>query len=134
MSIIWKEEYNLGIASIDAQHKKFIDILNQLSLSFLKKSKRETLKKILSDLKEYATFHFSYEEKIFHDIDYKEIKRHEEEHAVFRKKIDIMQKRLEVGDDLLEYDMFLFVNDWLIVHIQQEDKKYASFFLSHNVK
>ena len=134
MSIVWKDEYSVGIASIDEQHKKFIDILNELSQAFLSKSHQDSLKKILKELEEYSEQHFSYEEKYFQKFHYGEAVQHKEKHETFRKQVGEMKKRLDLGDDLLEYDMFLFVNDWLIVHIQQEDKKYAACFLEHGVQ
>lgn len=134
MSIVWKDEYSVGIDSIDEQHKKFIDILNELSQAFLSKSHKDSLAKILDDLEVYSEQHFAYEENFFKEFHYDDTVRHSEKHEVFRKQVHDMKQRLEEGDDLLEYDMFLFANDWLVVHIQQEDKKYAKCFLENGVK
>lgn len=134
MSIVWKDEYSVGIDSIDEQHKKFIDILNELSQAFLSKSHKDSLAKILDDLEVYSEQHFAYEENFFKEFHYDDTVRHKKKHEVFRKQVHDMKQRLKEGDDLLEYDMFLFANDWLVVHIQQEDKKYAKCFLENGVK
>lgn len=134
MAIYWKDEYSIGISVIDEQHKKFIVILNELSASFLKKSKNNSLRKIVDELEKYAHWHFDFEEKYFKEFHYKDAEAHEKSHTAFCLQVQKMKERLEQEDDLLEYDMFLFANDWLIVHIQEEDRKYAQCFLEHGMQ
>ena len=48
MNILWKPEYELGIASIDGQHRKIIDIINDLSDAIVNGTAHE---KVLEALK-----------------------------------------------------------------------------------
>ena len=133
MAILWKEEYSIGLETIDQQHKKFIEILNKLSEAFLKQDRQGIIKDVLKELEEYAENHFALEEKYFHDFDYENTKEHEDGHKIFRLQIQRIWKQLEDGDELLEYEMFQFMNDWLIEHILKEDKKYVACFKENGI-
>jgi hemerythrin-like metal-binding protein len=133
MAILWKEEYSIGLETIDQQHKRFIEILNKLSESFLKQDRREVIQDVLKELEEYAENHFTFEEKCFHKFNYVNTQEHENGHEIFRLQIQRIWKQLENGDDLLEYEMLQFMNDWLIEHILKEDKKYVECFKKNGI-
>jgi hemerythrin-like metal-binding protein len=63
--IAWSEEYSMQVAEIDAQHKHFVSILNNLYTAFEKNELKEKAEYILNDLASYAVNHFATEEKYF---------------------------------------------------------------------
>ncbi len=64
----WNENLVTGIPEIDEQHKKLVQLLNFLASSSLYKSDLQGIKNIISELTEYATYHFSTEERIWHQF------------------------------------------------------------------
>lgn len=134
MSILWKEEYNIGLEAIDSQHRKFIEILDRLSQSFLKKDRRDQTAQVLEELRLYAESHFLFEERYFHEFHYEYSAQHEEGHKMFRLQVQRLQERFDRGEELVEYDIFQFMNDWLLVHVLQEDKKFVSCFKENGIK
>lgn len=126
-TLIWKQEYELGIKSIDEQHKKFLAILAR----FLPIVGTERMKSewpgILSDLEVYAEEHFATEEKYFDKFAYPDADKHKTEHQAFRNKLNDIEVRMK--DGTLDYFQAAdFFEDWLIFHITSSDRQYAPFF------
>lgn len=134
MAIVWEEKYSVGIDAIDKQHEKFIEILNRLSEAFLMKERDGKLLSVLNELEAYAEQHFTFEEKYFREFGYDATDEHTAHHDEYREKVRMFKGRLESKDPTLEYDLFLFVETWLIRHIQKEDKKYVKLFLENGLK
>ena len=47
--VLWNKKYNTGIKEIDDQHKKLVNILNQLYESFVDRTTNEKLKKVFKE-------------------------------------------------------------------------------------
>ncbi|MGM0632688.1 MAG: bacteriohemerythrin [Pseudomonadota bacterium] len=63
----WNENFATGIPSIDEQHYKLVEILNRLARQFADGVfSGEELNKIVDELADYAHYHFSSEEEIWH--------------------------------------------------------------------
>ncbi|MEA1890408.1 MAG: hemerythrin domain-containing protein, partial [Pseudomonadota bacterium] len=58
----WKEEYSVGIDSIDQQHKKLLSLINQLQTAVDYSTGKEFEREALDELVTYTKDHFSYEE------------------------------------------------------------------------
>lgn len=63
--IQWAETYTLGIAEIDEQHRQLVAITDRLFQAIMDEKGEVVLLDILNDIKEYATYHFDYEENCF---------------------------------------------------------------------
>ena len=64
-SIIWNNNFSVGVQELDKQHKKIIEIENRLIKAKDGRIDSETIADLLSDLTKYATKHFETEEKLF---------------------------------------------------------------------
>jgi len=134
---IWTDEYSLGIAIIDDQHKHFFEIVNKIYALLEKESNnREEMLKVVNELVDYAYMHLSTEEKYFNQFSYSDIANHMKYHMSFREKsAEYLERIKKEGEDLpkllLEIDDFS--KNWLSHHILVADKMYASFFKSHGL-
>jgi hemerythrin len=128
MAILWREEYSIGLEVIDEQHKKFIEILNILSQSFIKRGSKKKIAQVLDHLEQYADSHFAFEEKYFEKFHYEDAEKHAKGHEFFRIQIGELRKKFESGDVMLQFDLFEFMEGWIEVHVQQEDKKFVECF------
>jgi hemerythrin len=59
----WSEAFEVGVPSIDAQHKELIYAFNDLSDAIENGTGATAIKKLLTFLKYYAEWHFDSEEK-----------------------------------------------------------------------
>ena len=119
----WTNELNINVGIIDNQHKKLIDILNNLNeLLFLKKY--QDINIIVKELINYTNYHFDEEEKILKKINYSEYLNQRERHDKFRKELSKYIDIKNAENIQQECSKLLFlVQSWLIDHIKKIDKK-----------
>lgn len=129
----WKESFSVGLASVDKQHKKLVDLINELGSAMLKRKANEELGKIINQLFEYSQIHFSYEEDLFDQYDYPEKVEHILKHREFISKTADFKMDFESGKLMLSMKVMEFLKDWLINHINGIDKKYAPFLSEKGV-
>jgi hemerythrin-like metal-binding protein len=125
--ILWNELYNIGIQIIDVQHKKLVDILNELYESFVDQTSGQKLNKILDELKDYTVYHFGVEEDLFIKFGYPHSESHLEEHQGFVKRIEEFNLELKEGKTKLTFQLMNFLKNWLLTHICGSDQAYVSF-------
>ena len=126
--IVWDDSYSVGVKEIDNQHKKLVDLINQLHEAMKAGQGSKEAPVILKGLVDYTNFHFKYEEKLMKDNAYPGLLNQEKQHKNFVDKIngfqtDMATSKLTIGVKINE-----FLKDWLINHISDEDKKYSKFF------
>ncbi|UZE96293.1 bacteriohemerythrin [Alkalimarinus alittae] len=132
--VTWKDEYSVGIESIDNDHKNLLKLINQLQTSSLYYTGENFDKDALSELIDYTKFHFAREEKMMEEHGYPDFEAHRQQHrkmtdSVVRKVLEYEADSEKTVEDLLEY-----LKSWLINHINGTDKKYSSFLREKGVK
>lgn len=128
--IIWDDNLmSLNVEIIDNQHKKLIDIINQLSKSILTHSQDKDILKIIDYLIEYINIHFTTEEVFLEVLSYEEKTNHIQLHLEFKNKVLIIKNKIteekeDIGTFSIEIlnNLHIFVSDWLIHHIIGNDK------------
>lgn len=132
--ITWNDNLSVKVLAIDQQHKKLIDMMNELSDAMKSGKGRDILSKIISGLILYTGTHFKTEEKYFDQFDYPEAEIHKKEHEAFVLKVLEFKKGFEKGDLNLTVEIMDFLSDWLQNHIKGSDKKYSQFFNDHGLR
>jgi hemerythrin len=129
-NIIWDSSWNIGHAEIDGQHQRWVELFNELENAFLSKNRvdlqsiqRDTYKKIL----DYTRYHFASEEKYMHDTAYQETAPHWRLHKDFDRIVYEKYRELEKGEPILTSELLTLIKNWLLRHIQVEDKKFGLF-------
>lgn len=132
--IDWNESYSVGIAEFDSQHKKLVDIINELH-DAMKVGKGSTVVgTILKEMVKYTITHFSYEEKILDLHKYPKLAGQKAEHAYYVEKINAFVKEYESGIAMMSIDVSQFLKDWLMKHIMGTDRDYSEYLNSKGVK
>ena len=121
-----KEEYKIGIESIDEQHKKLFELADKaymLLKDAFSLDKYDKIVEIVEELKEYTIFHFKSEEEYMESINYKRLFTQKIEHEKFIKALDgIDLRHLDQNQDDSLVKMLNFLNEWLTEHILGNDK------------
>ncbi len=131
--IIWDDYYSIGFDLIDDQHKKLIDMINDLYASFISGEAQEKAPGIVEEMVKYTDYHFKTEENFFDEHNYPETEKHKEIHQSFVDKAIELQDGLKSGQITVSYDIMNFLRQWLIDHILKEDKKFAAFFTEKGI-
>jgi hemerythrin len=138
MNFIWDPKYSVSIKSIDSQHQRFFEIINQIyALVHKVYFTQEELLTVVKELQKYADFHLSYEEEIFKKYHYPDAKPHIAAHDLFRRQIkDYLAAIQKPSPDLsaLAADIADFTKNWLSGHILDLDHRYTQFFILHDIK
>lgn len=130
----WNENFATGIEEIDIQHKKLIELLNNLA-NTLTQEKIVEVEETFNKLAEYADFHFKSEEEVWKKYlkDDVLVHEHKDSHESFLPKILELQKK---NSDKTYYeiveDVLLFLIRWLAFHIIDEDRRLA--LIIHAIK
>ena len=123
----WNKSYELGIADIDSQHKKLVDIINELHEAMSKGKGREIINTVLESLIRYTKEHFSSEENYLEKCKYPELGNHQLEHKNFIDKLSEVENKQGSARIFLTIEIMEFLKDWLSNHILISDKKYIQY-------
>ncbi|MEN3043824.1 MAG: bacteriohemerythrin [Candidatus Hydrothermales bacterium] len=127
--IKWDEKFSTGVEQIDDQHKKFVEIINELHNAMKQGKGKEIVKKILNELKSYSVYHFKTEETYMTKYKYQEYQEHKNDHEFFKTKVKELLDKDEKGYLGLSIETLNFMKNWLIKHILTTDKKLANILL-----
>lgn len=129
--IQWSPSFSVGNAVLDADHRKLIDILNQIYDAWTEHNTSvELLEKLFDELMDYTDGHFAREESKLADREYPDLVRHHAAHERLRELVHAFRGRHIAGQtaDALTEDMAKFLKSWLIEHILEEDMQYRPLF------
>ncbi|WP_320170817.1 bacteriohemerythrin [Maridesulfovibrio sp.] len=133
--ITWSDSaYSVGIRAIDIQHKKLVDMINGLHKAMRDRASERVMKKLVEELKNYTVEHFNCEEKLFDKYGYPATKGHKKLHEKFVSQVQDFDEELKSGKAKVTMEVMQFLTDWLIQHIQGDDRKYTAFLNSHGVR
>jgi hemerythrin-like metal-binding protein len=124
----WKEEYSVGIKEIDTQHKELISLFSRITDSVEQELQWSEVHYRIVELRNFASFHFDFEEALLRLYGCPEADGHVEFHKQFFAKLNDIEKRSLL--DEVKQEMFKFLFDWLFGHILTTDKAYAKYILS----
>lgn len=128
--IQWKNEFSVGDADIDDQHKQWINIYNTAHNRMLSKPSEDRLslgKDALEAMIQYTRYHFSFEEKFMADAEYSNIEAHCQMHDNFSKKLDQLSLQFHREEHVLTSEIIKSIENWLVDHILKEDTKLNLF-------
>jgi len=130
----WKDEYSVGLDSIDQQHKKLLNLINQLQTAVDYSTGEEFEREALDELVDYTKTHFSYEEGLMEQNGYPDFVPHKAKHDEMIKEVEAVLAEYEKDHDLAMEHGTEFLKSWLINHINGTDKEYSSFLIDKGVK
>jgi len=138
MPFTWNENYSVGVKTFDDQHKRYIDLANQIDvLSMQAGVNQEKILMSLIEFANYAALHFSSEETYFETYKFPEQELHVAEHNRYRETIkEFLAKAQGPNADVkkIAHELSDFAVDWLLRHVISMDKHYTDFFHERGIK
>lgn len=120
--------YQLGIEDLDEQHAVLFEHLHNLDASIAAGDRWVVVHNTLTELFHWTQLHFAVEESVMRICRYPGLDRHIEQHQGFVAHVQQMKQKSLTDDISVEASTML--HDWLVHHIQIEDRKYADHFSS----
>ncbi|WP_298439447.1 bacteriohemerythrin [Geobacter sp.] len=126
--ITWNDSLSVKVKQFDDQHKKLVDMVNQLFDAMKGGKGSQVLGDILRQLIAYTQTHFAAEERLMKQYAYPDYEAHKKEHNALVMQVLDLQKQFQEGKPVLTQNVMTFLRDWLSRHIQGDDRKYGVFF------
>jgi hemerythrin-like metal-binding protein len=124
----WKTEYSIGIEEIDEQHKELINLFSSVADAVSAEMKWSEIHFRIVTLRNFATFHFEFEEALMRLFGYAENQAHAEFHRGFFAKLSAFESHsIHEG---VKGEVVKLLCDWLFGHILTSDKDYAKHILA----
>lgn len=131
--IQWDNSLSVGVKIIDDQHRKLIDMINDLDASVNQAWEEEAINETLTGLFEYVQEHFKTEEDLFDEHGYAGGEAHKKEHKAFVGKLLDFHRRIEDRGKEIAPELIDFLQEWLLNHIRKTDGKYAPFLAGRGI-
>jgi len=123
---VWKDEYSVGIESVDDQHKYLVNLINRIKAAVEDNDSVAIVDSVL-DMKVYAEVHFNEEEALMRKTGYPALEQHAGLHRGFLNKADMFLDDLEKSPLAATAEVSTYLMNWLVLHIQKVDSQYAKF-------
>ncbi|MGB4598642.1 MAG: bacteriohemerythrin [Trichlorobacter sp.] len=121
--IEWNKELILGFDQIDAHHQQLVNLLNKAHDSFVQGVQPGTIDATLTELADYADYHFAVEEQLMRQQNYPDLAAHQQDHATFRSKVLEMRHSCSKETLPAQLEITVFLLEWLVMHIKITDRK-----------
>jgi hemerythrin len=121
-------EFRLGIDSVDNEHVKLIDMLNQVHILLNEGKKSEAVAYFRETLSSYVNEHFANEEQFMAEIGFPGIDDHKKIHDNYRQSFNDLLPLIETYDDAAFRIALTDAFTWIISHIGRTDRRYAKFY------
>jgi hemerythrin-like metal-binding protein len=125
----WKDSFAIGNEEIDRQHKGFLEYLNECYLQTSRNSSAGIDRQIREKLREYASTHFHFEEALFQAKGYPDLEQHVKKHRYFESQVAELDANKAGEKTRTTESLFVFLRDWFLSHILEDDKKFMSFVM-----
>jgi hemerythrin-like metal-binding protein len=123
--LTWADEYSVGVKSIDGQHMKLFELYNKLYEAMLIGHTQDFTGKLLNELVKYTHEHFQTEETMMAAAKYSGLDGHRAKHHELTHQVEEFLLKFQKGESMINLKLLHFLRDWLITHIQHEDKEYG---------
>lgn len=123
----WNTNLNTNIKIIDEQHRKLMNLINELHRAMALKKNNTVFNEILESMISYTKTHFNDEENLLNKHGYPDELAHKEIHRALVSKVLTLQDKLKSGEVMVSIDLMTFLKSWLVNHIMKEDKRYVPF-------
>jgi methyl-accepting chemotaxis protein len=124
----WSPQLAVGIESIDQQHKRLIDLFNELHAVLQGDGikGRDRIGRILDGVIDYTKYHFDHEAELMKKSSYVEADGHLASHDNFLQEV-LRYKRRHGAGETVDLELTNFLREWLINHILKADRKLGSY-------
>lgn len=123
MLLAWKEEFALGIPSVDSEHREMIAMINALHDTLLRPGQQDTVLAFLGEIHARIAAHFALEEKIMRERRYDQYQDHKDDHERLLDTIRDIMDRYEDDAGYDEAQLARQLDDWFAVHFRTRDAR-----------
>jgi hemerythrin len=122
--IKWSDDFELGIKSVDFEHRELIDLINALHEGLEGDVSAEAVSRFLGEIYARISAHFALEEKVMRDLRYDQYEDHKHDHDALLDEIrEIMDEYEAGGGSAYEDRLAERLSDWFGEHFKTKDAR-----------
>jgi hemerythrin len=125
--IQWRPEYAVGVAQIDAEHRRLFALVEDLRQAMRLGKGRDAVRRHSAELAGYASEHLAHEEELMRRMRYPAYQEHVREHDSLRLKTREIETRVAAGEITITIELVRFLADWLKQHVMQSDCRIGEY-------
>jgi len=131
--IVWNDSFSVGVKTLDEHHKYLAHLINRLAESASSTVLSEPVVDVISELIQYAMYHFHHEEELMAMHNYPNRQKHCGEHTQFCEVITETTYGATRGIIDISH-LITYLIRWWKNHILHEDMQFKPFFASVGVR
>jgi len=132
--LLWTNELLINIESIDNQHKKIFNIINEFIGASRSNPSNDRFAELLSKLTDHGLAHFKEEEKYMSAHSYPKLKEHVRYHKQYIHKVAMLNVEFFNYEPKAFEDIIKFLKQWWFNHIKTMDMDYKNYIQGSPVK
>lgn len=121
--IEWKDEFCVGVPSVDHEHQEMIALINELHEGVSSDASSATVLEFLGEIYARISAHFALEEKVMREKAYDEYEDHKTDHEELLEEILDIMHRYEDGGFYDDAELANVLKTWFTGHFQTRDAR-----------
>jgi hemerythrin len=121
--IEWKDEFNVGIPSVDHEHRELVEMINALYADLSRPESDDTVMDFLGEIYAKISAHFALEEKIMREQKYDQFVDHKQDHE---RLLDEIRDIMDYYEDTVAFDeqeLERRLTAWFTEHFKTKDAR-----------
>jgi hemerythrin-like metal-binding protein len=120
----WKDEFKVGVASVDHEHRHLIGLINDLHAGLAARPAKDAVSGVLGEIYAKIAAHFALEERVMRERRYDQYDDHKADHERLLDEIREIMERFE-ADAYFNYETALAteLGDWFAEHFRTKDAR-----------
>jgi len=123
--VVWNPAWETGIPLIDQQHRELLAQFEALLVAIHENRSDDRIPDLLQFLADYVETHFSLEEDLMQVVGYPGCPGHKAIHDRMRARVGQLVEAAKGNPAALTEEVIDFLTDWLLRHINEEDRRMA---------
>ena len=124
MSLIeWKDEFSVGVASVDLEHRELIELINDLHALIGDSASADEVVSMLGEIFAQISAHFALEEKYMRDTRYPLLDEHKGDHENLLDELRDIMELVDVDGHYNEQVLSENLQRWFTEHFRTHDAK-----------
>jgi len=127
----WKDQYSVGIAAVDHEHRELIDLINRLHDQLMAHAGKTTVSDFLGELFNGISAHFALEEHFMRERHYDQLSEHKGDHERLLDEIRDIMDDFEANAATASGALAGRLDAWFSRHFETHDARLHRALGSH---